>query len=262
MKTPSIRALATSAVIAASLLVAGGAGAGTITTTSVSMPNGSDIVNIVDKVGTIDGNGNSILAGTIKLQTSIGSLNTYCVDLFDYIGLGNNSYTFNQNVMTTGSQYASASGATTNWSQTQINLLNALLYNGSLQASTTVNSAALQIAIWEVEYGTAAANGTYNLTANNQNFYFTTNSSDSNSGAAISLAQTYLNNVTGYLDGGTRFVSAIWNLNASSVVEYLTSTPVGTQNLVYLASAPEPSTVAVFGLGLVGVWRARRKQRR
>jgi hypothetical protein len=46
---------------------------------------------------------------------------------------------------------------------------------------------------------------------------------------------------------------------------YLTSNPTGTQNLVYLQTVvggspvPEPSTIAVFGLGLIGLWAVRRR---
>src|SRR6266581_690981 len=80
-------------------LAAGSAMAGTVTTSTVSLPNGSDMVNIVDGSQSIDQGGSNLISGTIGLQTTIGSLSTYCVDLFDYINLGNNAYTFNQNTL-------------------------------------------------------------------------------------------------------------------------------------------------------------------
>jgi PEP-CTERM motif len=235
-------------------LSAGAAMADTLTTTSVSMPNGSTTVNINYSGHSIDGGGSAINTGTIGLQTAQGALNTYCVDLFDYIYTGNNSYTFNNNALAAGQSYADGSSHST-WTTSQVSLITALLENGSLQQQTTVNTAALQIAIWDVEYDNAASNGTYNL-SNHDGFYFTSTGA-SGSSSAISLAQTYLNDVT----GGT------WVADASHTVQYLTANPSGTQNLIYLATTPttpvatpEPSTVAVFGLGLIGLWAARRRK--
>src|SRR5882672_3988205 len=78
-------------------LAAGSAMATTVTTSSVSLPNGSTTVNIVDTLQSVDGGGSNLITGTIGLQTNIGALNTYCVDLFDYISTGSNSVnSFNQ----------------------------------------------------------------------------------------------------------------------------------------------------------------------
>jgi hypothetical protein len=251
-----INGLATKAALGVSILLglsAGAAMADTLTTTSVSMPNGSVTVNITYNGHTIDGNGVAINTGTIGLQTAQGALSTYCVDLFDYIYTGNNSYSFNNNALAAGQSYADGSSHST-WTTNQVNLITALLENGSLQQQTTLNTAALQIAIWDIEYDNPS-NGSYNLT-NHDGFYFTSNGSGSSS--AISLAQTYLTDVT----------SGAWVADASHTVQYLTANnPSNTQNLIYLANTPttpvatpEPSTVAVFGLGLIGLWAARRRK--
>jgi hypothetical protein len=239
-------------------LSAGSALAGTVTTTTVSLPNGSDLVNIVDGNQTVDGNGSNLISGTIGLQTSIGALSTYCVDLFDYISTGNNSYTFNQNALTAGSTYKNGT-ATGTFTQAQVTTLTRLLAGGALAATqSAINSAALQVAIWDVEYDVAAANGSYNLTSTTDPFYFTASSNDSNSAAVLAQAQTYLNAATGYQNGSS-WVAATWLAASNQFIEYLTATPAGTQNLIYLAT-PEPSTVAIFGLGLIGVWVARRRK--
>jgi hypothetical protein len=231
-------------------LAAGSAMATTVTTSSVSLPNGNTTVNINDSQQSVDGGGSNIITGTIGLQTNIGALNTYCVDLFDYISTGNPSVnTFNQNVLTAGSTFRNGT-ATGTFTQAQVNTITALLLNGSLQTQNTVNTAALQIAIWAAEYDTNS-NGTYNIT-NPDSFYFS-HTGDSNSTAALNQAQVYLNDVT----------SGTWQTDNNHYVEYLTSTN-GAQNLIYLATGsvatPEPSTIAVFGLGLIGLWAARRRK--
>ena len=175
-------------------LAAGSAMATTVTASSVSLPNGSTTVNIVDTLQSVDGGGSNLITGTIGLQTNIGALSTYCVDLFDYIQTGNPSVnSFNQNVLTAGSHFQNGT-ATGTFTQAQVNTITALLPTGSLLTQNTLNSAALQIAIWATEYDTTAGNGTYNISSPDS-FYFT-HTGDSNSQSAINLAQTFLNNVT------------------------------------------------------------------
>ena len=235
-------------------LAAGSAMATTVTTSSVSLPNGSTTVNINDTLSgqsSIDQNGQGVITGTIGLQTTIGALNTYCVDLFDYINLGSTVATFNQNVLAAGETFqAGATNGT--FTQAQVTRLTALLTNGSLQPQSTINTAALQIAIWEIEYDTPTG-GVYNLT-NTDSFYFS-HTSDSNSVAALNQAQVYLNDVT----------NSTWTTDANHYIEFLTSTTGNVQDLIYLATGsvatPEPSTVAVFGIGLIGLWAARRRKK-
>jgi hypothetical protein len=234
-------------------LAAGSAVATTVTTSSVSLPNGSTTVNIDDTLSgqsSIDQGGQGVITGTIGLQTNIGSLNTYCVDLFDYINLGSTVATFNQNTLAAGESFQA--GATTGtFTQAQVTELTALLTNGSLQTQNTVNTAAMQIAIWEIEYDTPSG-GVYNLS--HQDSFYLTHTSDSNSTAALNQAQVYLNDVT----------SSAWTTNSNQYVEFLTSTTGNVQDLIYLATGsvatPEPSTVAVFGIGLIGLWAARRRK--
>ena len=234
-------------------LATGSAMATVVTTSSVSLPNGSTTVNINDTLSgqsSIDQNGQNVITGTIGLQTNIGALNTYCVDLFDYINTGSTVATFNQNALAAGQTFQAGSTNGT-FTQAQVTRLTALLTNGSLQTQNVVNTAAMQIAIWEIEYDTPSG-GVYNLT-NSDSFYFS-HTNDTNSTAALNQAQVYLNDVT----------SSIWNTDSNHFVEFLTSTTGNVQDLIYLATgsvaAPEPSTIAIFAIGLAGLWAARRRK--
>lgn len=227
-----------------------------ITTSSVSLPNGSTTITVVYPNHTVDGGGSSVITGMIGLQTTIGALNSYCVDLFDYISTGNPSVnSFNRNALTAGQQYSN-DPSTGVFTQAQVTLITSLLTNGALQTQNTVNTAALQLAIWAVEYDTAAANGSYNITSTDS-FYFKA-TGDSNSAAALAQAQTYLNYATGY-QSGSSWIAATWATQSNKFVQYLTSTTGNVQNLVYLAT-PEPSTIALFAIGLGGLWAARRRK--
>jgi hypothetical protein len=235
-------------------LSAGSAMATTVTATNYTLLNGSTEVQIADSTANVDGsNPTEVAAGTIVLQTSIGTLNAYCADLFNYID-PNTNYTFNQSVLSTSSQYSN--GVTTlNFTQQQVNLMTALLINGGMPANTT-DTTALQVALWEVEYGTAAANGTYTLGSGTYFVISADTAANPQSAASIAEAQTYLNNVTGYQNGSS-FVAASWSTDAHDFVEYLTGASV--QNLIYLAT-PEPSSAAVIGIGLLGLWAAARRR--
>jgi hypothetical protein len=241
-------------------LSAGSARAVTISATNYTMPNGSTTVQIYDSVkapeGTASGTA-TVTAGEMNLQTNIGVLETYCVDLFDYISPGTN-YSFNQNALTTASQYSNGS-ITKNFTAAQVSTLTRLLTNGALATQSLINTTALQIAVWEVEYDTALSTGAYDLDLHAPMDFYFTHTTDTNSASAMAQAQTFLDNATGYTNGSGVWVAATWMSNSTHFVEYLTSTTGGVQNLIYLAT-PEPSTVVTFGMGLIGLWAARRRR--
>ena len=248
------------ALIIALALMAGSAMATTVTTSSVSVPIGLASVNVVypAQSGLLEGGGSSTYAAEIGLQTNIGVLNSYCADLFDSISTGSNAYSFTQNALTAGASYVNGS-LHSSFTTAQVSLITNLLTNGSLQNQNTINTAALQVAIWDVEYATAAVNGTYSISGSSS-FYYTADPGDSNSAAVLATAQTFLNDATGYQKGGV-WVAATWHTNATQFVEYLTSTTGTVQNQLYLATAtPEPSAITILGFGLISLSAVRRRK--
>jgi hypothetical protein len=94
------------------------------------------------------------IAGQIVLTTDIGVLGTWCVDLFRNITLGG-SYTYSVGTLTTNNAIPTPTPLTA----TQINQIGALAAYGNFVMSTSPTSpksAAIQAAIWDVEYGTTA----------------------------------------------------------------------------------------------------------
>jgi hypothetical protein len=83
-------------------------------------------------------------SGVITLNGSF-TLNAYCVDLSDWL-LGSGTYNFGVNPATD----ANLTGKSSITGDSKIADISALIFNGT-------NSAAVQLAIWETEYGSAAS---------------------------------------------------------------------------------------------------------
>jgi hypothetical protein len=153
MGTTSIVNLAGAALVGAIALVAP-ASAAIINVTDVEVPY-SESVTLSG--GTLGGPEAIGIAGQILLTTNIGVLGTWCVDLYHTVNIGG-SYTYVTGPLLTDN--SGSSPATSNpLTSTQINQIEALAaYGNGVMLSSPSNpfSAALQAAIWDVEYGTSA----------------------------------------------------------------------------------------------------------
>jgi hypothetical protein len=230
--------------LAGALAFAAPASATTFAVTYVAVPY-SEAVTLTG--GTIPTNPENVgIAGQIVLTTSIGTLYTWCVDLFHTISLGPQAYTF-----TTGPLLTDNSGSSSSLSTEQITEIEKLAtYGTSILLGTTLTTdaaknhfnAVIQSAIWEVEYGTTASQ-----------------QGDATFGTEVSNMITFVQQYS--LIAGSQIYAVDSNGQRLFAVQGLYDAqlppPPGSG---IEGSVPEPTTLALLGLGLAGLGFSKRKK--
>jgi hypothetical protein len=167
-----------------------------------------------------DGVTESGLAGQMTLQLQdtvtgiVQTVQVYCTDIFDYLSL---PATFTRGLL-----------SDTVTDATKLSQINALIANGNAGVNSADSSAALQMAIWEIENETS---GHYDVSAG----AFTVSGPSS----AVALANRDIQNV----------LNGVWKADPQITIYQLTAP--GNQSLSYAVAVAEPATLTIFATGLV-----------
>jgi hypothetical protein len=157
-------------------------------------------------------------AGLITLHGS-SAIAAYCVDIADWL-LGSGTYNSGINPASD----PNLAGLSSFTGHSKIADIGALIANGS-------NGAAVQVAIWETEYGAAVT-----ITPDDRNLQ--------------SVANSYFTDL-----------QTLWTVPGN--LSLMELTPAGGQTnqaLVYMVAAPEPASMAILGSAMIALGYARKRR--
>lgn len=202
---------------------------------------------VVMGIHTADYSGDALIGQFIMTTSNPNfqsTLYTYCTDVGVFL---NNTYTY------TPTALSAATGVQPVWISGGIQNAATLWYNDKGSATSAVQTAGLQLAIWELLYNNLTGNVTAAIFGDHANNGFYITSTDPNTVAAENYAVSLLNN--------------LGNLTPEQNVEWLAPTEAngsigGSQGLLYETSAPAPesaSTLGLFGLAVLSLSVAGRR---
>lgn len=189
--------------------------------------NGSRTVNFALSAPNVTTSGFTAAGGFNTLIDNSRLVTSFCVDLYEFLSFSDPAYT-NYNLVD-GSLHA--------FKNTRADADIGKLFSAGHLVNDATRQAAFQIAIWELAYETAAS---YNVSSGAARFF---GGSAADPGGALSLASEWLSQL-----------SSIIHTADIQVLESITRGNVrGYQDQVFVNRVPEPSSVALALIALLGV---------